>query len=165
MMNTYRIQENILSTEERSLFHALTLVIAHRALLLSKIQLSSLISPQIRHSRAAAFSQLDRYTVDFVLCDADTTQPLLVILQDHPAIQSSIRCMVNEHVTNLCRSVALPVVRLPYKGAYRMDELVSMLEPFLDHRSSAYNCHDQRDVLPESRVSMVPQTATMICTN
>lgn len=139
-MDTYSIQETVLATEERSLYHALTLVIAQRTLLLTKVKLSALLSPNAGQSQHLARTHLDRYTVDFVLCDRSTTRPLLVVLCDKAYVSNCALSKTNDVIERLATNAGLPLLRLEQAASYRMDELLRLIEPYLagDNRGNDY---------------------------
>ncbi len=151
-MDTYSIQEAVLATEERSLYHALTLVVAQRALLLTKVKLSALLSPNAGQSQQIAHTHLDCYTVDFVLCDRSTTRPLLVLLCDKVHVNSCALSNTNDVIERLATNAGLPLLRLEQAPSYRMDKLLRLIEPYLaiDNRGTDYTNGD-RLVAPSNR--------------
>lgn len=149
-MNTYQIRESILEQGERSLYHALSLIIAQRALVLTKVKLSAIFTPTSLTGSQLSNTFLDRFTADFVICDRQTTKPLLIIQQEQetPSCRSVItRASLNEAMGRLAQTCGLPFLVLPSESAYRMDRLLRLIEPYLldDKRGSDYAVGD-RDV-------------------
>jgi hypothetical protein len=164
MMGKYCIQETVLAQGEQSLYRALTLVVAQRALLLSKVKLSALIMPAAEFGPGFAQTYLDRYTVDFVLCDRRTTRPLLIVLQDE---QTHTPGAVNDTIAHLATDAGLPVVRIAYEGAYRMEQLLRLIEPYLqgDVCSGDAKSDERRTVSKVPSVPAVPRPATLFSRN
>lgn len=158
-MNTYHVQESILAADEYSLYHALTLVVAQRALLLPKVTVSRLVAPTITESKTTQTtpSNFEQYVADFVLCDRATTRPIAIILIDD-AKPNHARTALNDSMTRLCENAGLTVLRLGTKSAYRMDVLQRMIEPLLstDPRGRDY---EQGDRLPVNMVDARTQVA------
>ncbi|MCB0125326.1 MAG: DUF2726 domain-containing protein [Caldilineaceae bacterium] len=167
-MSTYRIQETILEHSERSLYHALSLVVAQRALILTKVQLSAILAPTAVAGQHIAYTHLDRYTVDFVLCDRYSTRPIVVIQQDDGTGAANV-CDAIERLTESC---GLPLVRVPSQSAYRMDRLLRLIEPYLndDKRGRDYATGDRcaggkSTNAPEAKTPVVPRPATLFSAN
>ncbi len=166
-MDTYSIQETVLASEERSLYHALTLVVAQRALLLTKVKLSALISPIAGPSQHLAYTHLDRYTVDFVLCDRSTTRPLLALLQDKTQAGKCSLSNTNDLIERLAASAGLPLLRLDLATAYRMDTLLRLIEPYMvgDSRGSDYANGDRLAPLTKRATATMPHPAMHFSAN
>jgi len=166
-MDTYSIQETVLATEERSLYQALTLVVAQRALLLTKVKLSALLSPNASQSQHLAYTQLDRYTVDFVLCDRNTTRPLLVVLCDRAPTDNCALNNPNDMIERLAHSASLPIVRVEQSAAYRMDMLLRLIDPYLagDSRGSDYTNGDRLPAAAKRTVPTLARPAMQFSTN
>ncbi len=148
-MSSYRVQKTVLAAEERSLYHALTLVVAQRALLLSKVKLSAIIEPAQQHRNVGTATFLNRYTVDFVICERTTTHPLCVILVDGPERTSHPSGTAAAQIEQICAAAALPVVRIAQAKAYRMDQLLRLIDPLLaGGSSSSARERDDRAPLP-----------------
>ncbi len=167
-MSTYRIQETILEHSERSLYHALSLVVAQRALILTKVQLSAILAPTAVAGQHIAYTHLDQYTVDFVLCDRYSTRPIVVIQQDdgHGSVNAC------DAIGRLAESCGLPMVRVPSQSAYRMDRLLRLIEPYLndDKRGRDYATGDRcaggkSANTPEAKTPVVPRPATLFSAN
>jgi hypothetical protein len=175
-MSMYRIQETILQTEERSLYHALTLVVAQRALLLSKVKLSAMLEPlpelSTGRDRTANHSSLEQHTIDFVVCDRQTTRPLFVVLVDGPRGPRGSHRDTNTYLQQLCADAGLPVLRIKQAGAYRMDLLQRLIEPLLvgDSRGTDY-AHGDRVTMTTDRITadkespVIPRPGTMFSPN
>jgi len=184
-MSNYRIQETLLEHSERSLYHALSLVVAQRALILTKVKLSAILAPTAALGQQIAATRLDRYTVDFVLCDRQTTRPLLVIQQEEASSKSGAANNVNDLIERMSSSCGLPMIRLSTQSAYRMDLLLRLIEPYLvdDKRGSDYAAGDRMTMdantidantievntaganLIDAKKPPVPRPATLFSTN
>ncbi len=166
-MDTYRVQETVLAADQRSLYHALTLIVAQRALLLTKVKLSALLSPAAGQAQRVAYTHLDRYTVDFVLCDRSTTRPLLIVLQEQKSAANCARSTPNDAIERLAGSAGLPVLRFTQESAYRMDKLLRLIEPYLngDSRGSDYAQGDRLATATDSRGPAIPRPATLFSSN
>lgn len=170
-MNTYRVQKTILANEERSLYHALTLVVAQRAILLSKVTLSAMlepITPSAGRAPGNPRTHLERYIVDFALCDRNTTQPLFVILVDaQTAVHRSQQAGHNDVMQEICEAAGLPVLRITQESAYRMDKLQRLIEPFFagEQGDSAYAQEDRVPFALEHKPPTIARPGTLFSRN
>lgn len=164
-MKEYHVQECILAAGEYSLYHALTLVIAQRALLLPKMPLHTLVAPTTAPGKPSSASTsrttttvLDHHVADFVLCDRRTTRPLAVILVDGSTKSDHVEVAHCDSTARLCEKAGLRVLRIHAKSAYRMDLLQRLIEPLLtdDPRGRDY---EQGDRLPTTATTAQPTTA------
>ena len=166
-MNSYRIHPSILAAEERSLYHVLTLIVAQRALLFSKVKLSTLIEPAFGHNKSALGNRLDHYVVDFVFCDRSSTRPLFVILVEGTQSPEGAQVAAHEAIQPLCAAAGLPVLRLRHQSAYRMDTLQQMIEPLLsgDPRGSDYEQGDRVAVRSNRDTHLFPLAGSLFSPN
>lgn len=170
-MSNYRIQEAVLAQNLRSLHHALTLIVAQRALILTKVKLSAILAPSPQTGQTVSYTLLDRYTVDFVLCDRHTTKPLLVIQQEE-ATGDYQQQNTNDVIERLVVSSGLPMICITSEMTYRMDRLLRLIEPYLtDDKRGADYANGERLPLADStdgadaKRPPIPRPATLFSRN
>ena len=131
-MSSYRIQESMLGPAERSLHQALTLIVCQRGLIFPKVKLSQLfatVPPTEGMVDPVYGSALHNQEVDFLICERFTTQPLLAVyLQANNAISTAES---QQQGVAICTEAGLPVLKIEQRAAYRMDELLAAIEPYL----------------------------------
>lgn len=166
-MRPYHVQEAVLASADRSLYHALTLVVAQRALLFPKVKLSALITSAPSHSKSIVLTQLGHHTIDFVFCDRRTTRPLFVVLVDGKSPAPYSQRSNNDHVEQLCESAGLSVLRISQEGIYRMDQLQRLIEPLLDgdSRGNDYTQGDRVPVKADSGRPAITRPGTIFSPN
>ncbi|MEZ4866238.1 MAG: DUF2726 domain-containing protein [Caldilineaceae bacterium] len=134
-MQPYYVHNNMLDPIERSLYHALHLVICQRAFLFTKVHLSDLISASAGQSALLDNQELTTQRADFVLCDRNTTRPLAIILLLDPNHSLSEQSERIGHTAKICTEVGLPVVGIQRQSIYAMHDLSSVIEPLLANSS------------------------------
>jgi Protein of unknown function (DUF2726) len=131
-MSSYRIQESLLGPAERSFHQALTLIVCQRGLIFPKVKLSQLFATVPSTEGTAdplSGTPLHHQEVDFLICERFTTQPLLAVyLQASNATSTTDS---QQQAFAICAEAGLPVLKIEQRAAYRMDELLAAIEPYL----------------------------------
>ena len=129
----YRIRDDFLSAAEISFYHVLNLAVADRAVVCPKIPLGGLF--YVRTSDNSKFriytNKIDRKHVDFLLCSPKTMHPLMGIELDDQSHQRKDRQERDELVENVFKAGNLPLVRLPVKYTYSVENLTTLIESTL----------------------------------
>ncbi len=131
-MSSYRIQESLLGPAERSLHQALTLIVCQRGLIFPKVKLSQLfatVRPTISAADPGNSDPLLNQEVDFLICERFTTQPLLAVLFQNCNADGVVEAQ--QQAAAICAEAGLPVLKIEQRAAYRMDELLAAIEPYL----------------------------------
>lgn len=122
-MGVYRIQESLLGPAERSLHQALSLIVCQRGYIFPKVKLSQLFASD------TPSNPLLNQEIDFLICERLTTQPILAVLLQRrdPAVPNAAQ----QQAAALCTAAGLPLLQIEERPAYRMDELLAAIEPYL----------------------------------
>jgi hypothetical protein len=129
---TYRIpfrrRTVLFSKTQRSLYQALRSLIPDHMILV-KVKLSDLVSLQPHQSFWGHFSPINRKHIDFVICDPTLAPVLAIELAAVSGLtkQSSTVDLVN----SVLASASLPIVHVPEKRSYLLNELRRLLAPYL----------------------------------
>lgn len=121
----YSTRDRVLSPAEQG-FHAVLQAALHvintenpesRYTLFASVRLAEVLSvsesPANRSLWQRAFNRISSKQVDFVVCDEQTTRPLLVIELDDSSHKRSDRAKRDEFVDRACRTAGLPVLHVP----------------------------------------------------
>ncbi|MBL0869897.1 MAG: DUF2726 domain-containing protein [Phycisphaerales bacterium] len=121
----YRVRDRVLSPAEYG-FYALLQAAVHmlnsenperRCTLFASVRLAEVLTvSEAQTNRSAwqrAFNRISSKQVDFVVCDEQTTRPLLVIELDDSTHKRADRAKRDEFVDSACRAAKLPVLHVP----------------------------------------------------
>jgi len=158
-MSSYRIQESLLGPAERSLHQALTLVVCQRGLIFPKVKLSQLFAAELAPDRVSGSecgNLLLNQEVDFLICERFTTHPLLAVLLQGSSVTSTTE--TQQLAAAICTDAGLPVITIEQRAAYRMDELLAAVEPYLQGNQVLDDFHNGDRMQTEQRPPAVNPT-------
>jgi hypothetical protein len=101
------------------------------ATVLTKVNLSDLFFVSRPRENAAYRNRIDRKHVDFLLCDATTMRPLVGIELDDRSHDAAKRQERDRFVERVFETAGLPLVRVPLRSGYSVNELRSLLAPLV----------------------------------
>jgi hypothetical protein len=129
----YHLRDNFLSPAELNFFEALRTAVGNRAALCSKVSLGDLFYVKKDDpSRYRIYTnKIDRKHVDFLVCDAATLRPLFGIELDDKSHQRADRRARDEFVDQVFAAAGLPLLHIPARRTYVVEELVLQLSPYL----------------------------------
>lgn len=133
-MQSFYLRDSMLDPVELSLYRALTLVLCQRALLFTKVSLSTLFAVTTVNSTESEWEQLADQRLDFVLCDRDSVRPIAGIL--FAAELSYGQYDPTEQVAQFCSKAGFPLVRIQRQPSYLMQQLMLIIEPLLTSGTS-----------------------------
>ncbi len=97
--------------------------------------LKLLYVPQAARNFMAYVNRLLGKTADFVICDAQTLEPLVVIALDRMSGDFARQRENNLFIDRAFKQAGLPLVRLmASEDAYNWEEIVTLLHPYLAER-------------------------------
>ena len=128
----YLIRDDFLSPAELSFYLVLKSAVSDWALVCPKVALGDLFHAKSSDpSKYRTYTnKIDRKHVDFLLCDVKTVRPILGIELDDKSHQRPDRQERDEFVEKVFAAAKLPLVRVPVRYSYSVNELTSMLEPY-----------------------------------
>jgi len=127
-MGVYRLQENLLGQAERVLHQALSLVVCQRGYIFPKVKLSQLFASDSQPSAEGNHALLNQ-EIDFLICERFTTHPILAVFLQCSAPEAAAEAQ--QQAAAICAEAGLPLLILEPRAAYRMDELLAVIEPHL----------------------------------
>ena len=128
----YFVRDDFLSPAEHSFFQVLKLAVSDTLVICTKVSLSDLFyaksnDPSLYRSLT---NKIDRKHVDFLLCDPLTVRPLVGIELDDKSHQRSDRQARDAFVETVFRSAKLPLIRIPVRQFYPVNEIIALLKPY-----------------------------------
>ncbi|MFO7695649.1 MAG: DUF2726 domain-containing protein [Anaerolineae bacterium] len=126
----YRVRDDFVSAAELSLYHLVVDAAPDDNLVLAKVNLGDLffIAEGTVGSRMGWRSRIDRKHVDLLLCDRRTLRPLLGIELDDRSHAREDRRQRDEFVDRVFRAAGLPLLRVPGRLAYNVQDLRAAIE-------------------------------------
>ncbi len=129
----YQLRDNFLSPAELSFFEVLRNAVGNRAALCTKVSLGDIFF--VKKDDPSRFriytNKIDRKHVDFLLCDSATMRPILGIELDDKSHQRPDRQERDAFVDQVFKAAGLPLLHIPVKRQYAVQELAEQLAPFL----------------------------------
>ena len=122
--------QGVLSKGERAFWVPLFQAVKGKYRIFCKVRLSDVICCPSEHPEEPRwFRKIGRYHVDFVVCEPDSTYPLLVIELDDRSHRGSDRNRkLDEWKDEVLRAARLPVYRVPARKAYDVLELAQTID-------------------------------------
>jgi len=126
----YRRAECLLSKGERALWYPLFQAVKGRYRIFAKVRLADVVScPKDNVDEWRWFRKIGRYHVDFVICEPETTAPLLVVELDDRSHGSTPRGRErDEFKDSALRAAGVPIYRIPAQQAYDPKEIAENVE-------------------------------------
>ena len=125
----YRLRDDFLSPGELAFYRVLVTTVDGTAAVMTKVNLSDLIFVSRPRENTAYRNRIDRKHVDFLLCDATTMRPRVGIELDDRSHDAANRQERDRFVERVFETAGLPLVRVPLRSGYSVNELRSLLAP------------------------------------
>jgi hypothetical protein len=121
----YARTATLLSTAEQEFFTAALRAIPSDMLLFPQVRLAGLVHTTERQPQRKKydFYRIQAKTVDFVLCDARTTTPRLVIELDDSSHHRAERQKRDDFVDDVLASVGLPILHVRWSPNYDVERI------------------------------------------
>ena len=129
----YLKKQYLLTQAERAFYETLTKAAGDQVRLFAKVRLSDLVyvAPGTKDRQTYNNRVLQKH-VDFVLCSPATVSPVLAVELDDSSHRRDERKERDVFVDELFRTVGLPLVRIPVRTSYDLNELAQLI-----HKSMA----------------------------
>lgn len=116
----YARTPTLLTPAEQLFFSVLRTAVPDGLIVCPQVRLANLVHPTARDQRRryADFNRIQAKCVDFVLCDARTTAPRLVVELDDASHQRADRQARDAFVDLVLQQVALPILHVPCRASY-----------------------------------------------
>jgi len=129
----YQLQHNFLTPSELNFFQSLRRAVGNRAVICPKVRLGDVVWVNVKdRSQAVGYTnKIDRKHVDFLLCDPATMKPLVGIELDDSSHEREDRQARDVFVDGVFAAAGLPLIHVPVKRAYVVEEIAAQLAPYL----------------------------------
>lgn len=154
----YYLRDSVLTAAELSFFGVLKQVVADRAVVCTKVNLGDLfvVKADDQSKYRTYTNKIDRKHVDFLLCDAQTMRPLVGIELDDKSHQRADRRARDAFVDQVFAAAKLPLLHVPVKRAYGLDELSTQLAAYLKLPVNS-------PVIPQPKPVIVAESVAPVC--
>jgi hypothetical protein len=125
----YSRRNYFFSAAERSLYEILRRLTPEHTVF-AKVRLAELVYIRESVPRQAHLSRIDRRQVDFVVCDKNLA-PVVAIELDDASHQPAERRVRDQFVDEVLAAASLPVIHVPERAGYVLDEIHQLLAPYL----------------------------------
>lgn len=129
----------LFSAAERSFGGALEQAVGGRFRLLSKVRLADVLHTQpglSASARATAFNRIAQKHADFVLCDPQTWEPVLVVELDDRSHARADRQQRDAFVDAALAAAGLPILRVSCQASYGLPELSARVAQALEGQAT-----------------------------
>jgi len=135
----YQKQKALFSPAERSFLGALERAIGKNAKIFGKVRIADVVTPKPGLSRSrwqSAFNRISRKHFDFVLCRKSDLSVLCAIELDDRSHRLKQRQKRDHFVSGVCRTAGLPMIQVPARSFYAVNELRQLIWPYLGRGSN-----------------------------
>ena len=126
----YKKQKVLFSPAERSFLGVLTQAVEDNAIIFGKVRVADVLTPISglpRNKWQTLFNKISGKHFDFIICDKGDLSILCAIELDDKSHNSKPRKTRDEFLKSACSSANLPLIQVPTKSAYNVDELRQIL--------------------------------------
>lgn len=126
---TYTKKPKIMTEHEYSFYKILNEAVGQNYYILAQAHLSAFLAENAKgRNRWAAFRHVNGKSVDFLLCDKQTLEPLLAIELDDKTHEQSDRVLRDAEVENILASVHLPLLRMQPHGEIHIPDFQKLVQ-------------------------------------
>jgi hypothetical protein len=129
----YTAKKRYFNDVEQALHIALLEAVQDKALVQSKVALSSIVLPLESNSkkRSRAYAKALKSTLDYVIIDSKSGQVVCTIVIDDGKKISQHKAEREKAILAICRSANLPVISLNQQHSYRVSAITRKLSAYL----------------------------------
>lgn len=139
----YAKKPSVLSSSEQRFLAALEKIVGDRYRILCQVRVADVVELKIApysKGRWSAFNRIQSKSFDFVLCDLQSTEPLLVIELNDSTHDLPNRMKRDETLHQICHSIGLPIIFQPVQFSYDVFELQGRISTAIG--ASTYQADD-----------------------
>ncbi len=123
----YRVRDNFLTKAERSFYGVLRVAVRDQMVICPKVRLGDIFYVATRENAQSYRNKIDRKHVDFLLCDPQTLRPVLGVELDDASHQRAKTQARDVLVEAVFESAGLPIIRMPARASYSVEEVAGLL--------------------------------------
>lgn len=131
-MYKYQMKSELFSTRERVLMDELERCCEVLSLkLMGKVRIADVLMPKRSFSkkqRVEQTSEIGMHSFDFLACDSETLQPIMVIELDNDKVKSVKARRREKLIKACCEGAELPLLKIPLAEQYDINEIKAMME-------------------------------------
>lgn len=128
----YQLRPSLLTNAERSFYGVLLSVVAGKGTVFAKVRVSDIVTvPSGVSNRQAQVNRVLAKHVDFAICDPSTLRVLVGIEVDDASHKRLDRQERDSFLAEVFACAKLPLIRVPVKHGYTLDEVRALVEPYL----------------------------------
>ena len=127
----YRLRDEFLSAAELSFFHVLRTTVDGQFAICPKVRIADLLYVVNRKENMAYANRINQRHVDFVLCEPDTLQPMLIIELDDSSHSKSDRIKRDKQNDEAFLTAGLPILHVIAQRGYIPEQLKQQIESSL----------------------------------
>ncbi|MHC2068117.1 DUF2726 domain-containing protein [Bremerella sp. T1] len=158
----YLLRDDFLSPAELSFFHVLRKAVSDKYIVIAKVNLADILFVPGKENISYR-NRIDRKHVDFVLCDPVSMQPICAVELDDRSHRQADRQQRDELVDAALAATGLPLIRVPAKRGYNVENLREILAtiPLQDSQriEPVSPPSGEVPICPKCQTSMKRQTA------
>lgn len=126
----YLKRESFLTPAEQNFYHVLSKVVSSDYLLFSKTRMSDLLYlPKLSNKDYYHYqNKIQSKHVDFLLCDKESTKPVLAIELDDSSHLKASRVSRDSFVDEIFESARLPILHIRASSSYLSDEISQQIQ-------------------------------------
>ena len=131
----YKRIETLFTQAERSFLGVLNQAVGTNAHIFGKVRVADIVSPQKGLSRGdwqRAFNKISSKHFDFLVCNKDDLSVVCAIELDDRSHQSKNRKGRDVFLEGVCSAANVPLIRVPAKAAYTLDNIKELVAPYFD---------------------------------
>ena len=166
----YRRIDPLFTPAERSFLGVLQKAAGDQVNIFGKVRVADVINPQKGLSRSEwqkAFNRIANKHFDFLICRSDDLSALCVIELNDSSHKSQKRSQRDEFLSAACSEANLPFVQIPAKVAYQIEEISTIIIPYIKPEGQATILADEstnpiatEKVCPKCQSEMVIKVAS-----
>ena len=125
--------DSLMTKTELNFYNVLRTVIDEDLSLFSKVRMADIITViKGSDSWRGHFNKIQAKHVDFLICDAETIEPLLIIELDDKSHERPDRIARDEFVDAAMDAADLEIIHIPVQDTYDQDELRRIIYDYLE---------------------------------
>lgn len=145
----YGLRDDFLSPAEKSFHDVLSIALESRLVVCPKVNLADIFFVKRPNENTGARSRISQKHLDFLLCEPGTMKPVLGIELDDSSHARADRQERDAFVDQVYSAAGLPLLHIPVRAGYSIQELVSMLAPYVGREPI-------RETLPDIESMKIP---------
>lgn len=137
---SYIKKNSVLTESERDFFIVLNKIIGNDFLILSQVSLMEILAIPNGLDKSQHYSAKNRIQakhIDFLLCEKESTRPLLVIELNGSSHEEPNRILRDDFLKNALASAGLPFLQVPRASRYDEMELSNRIHDLLINNNQA----------------------------